>query len=160
KAVIMVCLPGGPSHIDSYDMKPDAPAEYRGEFQSMPTNVPGIRICELLPLQAKIAEQFAILRNLRMGFNEHVNQSEILNGFPGKGSASADNLAIAHRPAFGSVVSRLRAGARPELPPYVSLAHSDLAKYEQPAYLGASHRPFRPTGPELANFCLARGMTL
>src|SRR5262249_17272619 len=119
-----------------------------------------IRICELLPLQAKIAEQFAILRNLRMGFNEHVNQSEILNGFPGKGSASADNLAIAHRPAFGSVVSRLRAGARPELPPYVSLAHSDLAKYEQPAYLGASHRPFRPTGPELANFGLARGMTL
>src|SRR5262245_26436458 len=56
KAVIMVCLPGGPSHMDSYDLKPDAPAEYRGEFQSMPTNVPGIRICELLPLQAKIAE--------------------------------------------------------------------------------------------------------
>jgi hypothetical protein len=160
KSVIMVCLPGGPSHIDSYDMKPDAPGEYRGEFQPIQTNMPGIRICELLPLQAKIADKITIIRNLRMGFNEHVNQSEVINGFAGKGSASADDLAIANRPAFGSVVSRLRAGARPELPPYVSLSHSDVAKYEKPAYLGASHRPFRPTGPELANLGLARGMTV
>src|SRR5262245_59043552 len=54
KAVIMVCLEGGPSHIDMYDLKPDAPVEIRGEFQRIQTNVPGMEICELMPLQAKI----------------------------------------------------------------------------------------------------------
>src|SRR5262245_29893098 len=61
KSVIMVYLPGGPSHIDMYDMKPDAPAEYRGEFSPIRTNVPGIDICELMPRQAAIADKFSIL---------------------------------------------------------------------------------------------------
>src|SRR5262245_6565357 len=55
KAIIMVYLNGGPSHIDLYDMKPDAPVEYRGEFRPIRTNVPGFDICELMPLQATIA---------------------------------------------------------------------------------------------------------
>src|SRR4051794_26537130 len=62
KAVIMIFLSGGPSHIDTYDMKPDAPAEYRGEFRPIRTNVPGIEFCELMPLQAQIADKLAILR--------------------------------------------------------------------------------------------------
>src|SRR5262245_11571998 len=57
KSVIMVFLGGGPSHIDTYDMKPDAPAEYRGEFKPIATNVPGLELCELMPLQAKIADK-------------------------------------------------------------------------------------------------------
>src|SRR5262245_21566843 len=57
KSVIMIWLRGGPSHIDSYDMKPDAPAEVRGEFRPIPTNVPGIRICEHLPNQARIMDR-------------------------------------------------------------------------------------------------------
>src|SRR4051794_12338116 len=60
KAVIMIFLSGGPSHIDTYDMKPHLPAEFRGEFQPIRTNVPGIDICELMPLQAKIADKLAI----------------------------------------------------------------------------------------------------
>src|SRR5262249_22978807 len=56
KAVIQILLLGGPSHIDMYDMKPDAPAEYRGEFKPIRTNVPGIDICEHMPLQAKIMD--------------------------------------------------------------------------------------------------------
>src|SRR5262249_12432014 len=64
-AGIMVYLPGGRSHIDMYDLKPDAPAEYRGEFRPIRTNVPGIDICELMPQQAKIADRFAILRGLK-----------------------------------------------------------------------------------------------
>src|SRR5262245_29372532 len=64
KSIIMVYLPGGPSHIDLYDMKPEAPAEIRGEFNPIPTNVPGMHLCELLPLQARIADKFAILRGL------------------------------------------------------------------------------------------------
>src|SRR4051812_4419215 len=59
KAVIMVYLNGGPSHVDMYDLKPNAPVEYRGQFEPIPTNVPGIQISELLPLQAKIADKFA-----------------------------------------------------------------------------------------------------
>ena len=65
KAVILVCLNGGPSHIDMYDLKPDAPAEIRGEFQPIRTNVPGFDICEHLPLQAKIADKLAIVRSLQ-----------------------------------------------------------------------------------------------
>src|SRR5476651_1993134 len=65
KAIIMVYLNGGPSHMDMYDLKPDAPVEYRGEFKPIKTNVPGMEICELMPLQAKIADKFAIIRNMK-----------------------------------------------------------------------------------------------
>src|SRR5262245_55475036 len=64
KAVVMMYLRGGPSHLDMYDLKPGAPAEYRGEFRPIATNVPGIDICELMPLQARIADKFALVRNL------------------------------------------------------------------------------------------------
>src|SRR5262245_48336888 len=59
KSVIMIFLSGGPSHLDMYDMKPGAPAEYRGEFRPIRTNVPGMDICELMPRQARIADRFA-----------------------------------------------------------------------------------------------------
>ena len=62
KSALLIHLSGGPSHLDMYDMKPEAPAEYRGEFSPIRTNVPGMEICELMPRQAKIADQFAILR--------------------------------------------------------------------------------------------------
>jgi Protein of unknown function (DUF1501) len=62
KAVIMVYLPGGPGHIDMYDMKPNAPAESRGEFRPTRTNVPGLDICELMPRQVTFADKFAIVR--------------------------------------------------------------------------------------------------
>src|SRR5262245_54071442 len=65
KAVIMVYLPGGPSHMDMYDLKPKAPAEIRGEFKPIKTNVPGMDICELLPLQAQIGDKYAIVNGLQ-----------------------------------------------------------------------------------------------
>ncbi len=64
KSVIFVCLPGGPSHLDMYDMKPEAPADLRGEFQPIATNVPGMRVCEYLPLHAKIADKFSIVNGV------------------------------------------------------------------------------------------------
>ena len=71
KAVIMVYLNGGPSHIDMYDLKPDAPAEYRGDFQPIRTNVPGIDICELMPRLAGMADKLVLIRSL-VGFrNDH-----------------------------------------------------------------------------------------
>src|SRR5208283_4255639 len=84
KAVIMVYLPGGPSHIDMYDMKPDAPAEVRGEFKPIQTNVPGMSICELMPLQAKVADQFAIVRGLQTQGNH--DPTELLTGIPAAAS--------------------------------------------------------------------------
>jgi hypothetical protein len=144
KAVIMVYLPGGPSHIDMYDMKPDAPPEYRGEFRPIRTNVSGMDICEHMPLQAKIADKFAILRGLRAKpFGGH-DLIELETGIP----AGAPGP---HRPCFGSVVSKLR-GTEGPISPYVSLLDDLLRKtapapgIEDPAYLGAAHKPFSPRG--------------
>src|SRR5262245_26258369 len=147
KAVIMVYLNGGPSHIDMYDPKPDAPEEYRGEFKPIRTNVTGMQISELLPLHAKIADKFAIIRNMKFQQEGHT-APELYTGFL-KGN----------RPSFGSVVSKLRhdAGVRSPLPPYVYLG--DANHVGHPGFLGKAHEAYIP-GPKAANLGLARDMTL
>ena len=65
KSVILLWLWGGPSHLDTFDMKPKAPLEYRGPFRPIPTNVPGIQVCEYLPQLAKMADKYAILRSMK-----------------------------------------------------------------------------------------------
>src|SRR5262245_25109526 len=70
-AVILFWANGGPSHIDTFDLKPDAPAEYRGPFRPIRTNVPGIEITELLPTLATMADKFALVRSLHHNRNEH-----------------------------------------------------------------------------------------
>jgi hypothetical protein len=145
KAVIMVYLNGGPSHIDMYDMKPDAPVEYRGEFKPIQTNVPGMDICELMPLQSKIAGKLAIVRNMKFHQDLH-KPHELMTGYP-----------FSTRPGIGSVVSRLRsdAGQLGELPPYVA-----LDGYSYPAYLGAAHVPFTVTaGQPVRNLQLPYGVS-
>src|SRR4051794_27632467 len=98
KAAIMIFLPGGPSHMDMYDLKPDAPAEYRGEFQPIQTNVPGVQICELMPRQARMFDQLAVIRSV-VSVEEH-SDSYVMTGFSENVNRSA------HHPSFGSVVSR------------------------------------------------------
>src|ERR1700739_4734814 len=71
KSVIMIILWGGPSHIDMYDLKPNAPAEIRGEFKPIATKTPGMHICELLPRQAQIADKLAIIRNMKFTGDNH-----------------------------------------------------------------------------------------
>src|SRR5262245_59496614 len=80
KSVIMVCLPGGPSHIDMYDPKPDAPVEFRGEFGTIATKVPGLLFSELLPLQAQIADKFSVIRGI--AFKGRHDPYELLSGYP------------------------------------------------------------------------------
>src|SRR5262249_7730014 len=70
KSVIYVVLAGGPSHIDMYDLKPDAPVEYRGPFKPIATRLPGVQICELMPLQAGIMDRLALLRGVRSVEND------------------------------------------------------------------------------------------
>jgi len=150
KAVLMVYLPGGPPHQDTYDLKPDAPREVRGEFQPIRTNVAGMDICELLPQQAKLADQFAIVRGIKFANDNH-NVDEVVTGFPPS----------AHRPAFGSVVSKVR--GQNDIPPYVSFGGLDLGSPvspENPQYLGSAHRPFSPSGPGLRNLGLCPGVSL
>src|SRR4029434_7860365 len=96
KSVIMICLGGGPSHVDMYDMKPEAPAEFRGEFRPIKSNVPGLMLCDLLPRQAKIADKFAVVRTVTWQEPDH-QRIEIFTGFPKR----------ERRPSFGSYVSRL-----------------------------------------------------
>lgn len=145
KSVIVICLQGGPSHIDLYDMKPNAPAEFRGEYDPMHTNVPGIDICDQMPLQAGIADKFTIVRGVRFIENNH-DLSEVYTGLP----------RLAARPAFGSIVSRFYP-YRTEMPRYVALRKHH---YEDPLYVGAAHRPFWPRGLGVENLELAQDLTL
>src|SRR5437870_2360630 len=81
KSVIMICLGGGPSHLDTYDMKPDAPAEFRGEFRPIRSNVPGMDLCELMTEQAKVADRFAVVRSATWVEPDH-QRIEVFTGFP------------------------------------------------------------------------------
>jgi hypothetical protein len=151
KSVIMIWLRGGASHIDSYDMKPDAPAEIRGEFKPIPTNVPGVQVCEHLPLSAKMMDRLAVIRGIKsVDIGDHTPHF-ILTGFPDRGK----------RPVLGSVVSYLQP-QRAGLPPYVSLMYKPPGLYdnEGPTYCGPAHRPFVPKAEGLGNLSLAKGVSL
>src|SRR5204863_1554034 len=106
----MICLGGGPSHVDMYDMKPEAPAEIRGEFRPIKTKVPGMDICELLPRQAKITDKFAVVRSATWEEPDH-QRIEIFTGYPKR----------QRRPSFGSYVSSLAQRRDATLPRFVSL---------------------------------------
>ncbi len=149
KSAIMIYLPGGPSHMDMYDLKPNAPVEYRGEFRPINTNVPGVQICEHFPMQARMWDKLACIRSI-VSVEEH-SDSLVMSGF------SENTNRTAHHPSFGSVVSRLRGSANADVPPFVSLR--GLSFGCEPGYLGVAHRAFTPSGPGVANLRLAGGVT-
>jgi hypothetical protein len=143
KAAIMVYLPGGPSHIDTYDPKPDAPAEFRGEFKPIATSVPGVQLCEYFPMQAQMMDKLAVVRSL-VANDEH-SDSYVMTGYTEQVNRAA---AQGQHPSFGSVVSKLR-GSAGDVPPFVSLYGMSLGT--EPGYLGVAHRPFTPDGPGKEN---------
>src|SRR5262249_44648693 len=151
-------LCGGPSHIDMYDMKPDAPTELRGPFKPIQTNVPGLVVSELMPLQAKIANNLAIVRGVQFPTN-HNDFEMVFRGTDERNTSGGDRS----RPVFGSVVSFLRRNQGGTLPPYVAFpipygqANSDPG---DPVYLGAAYRPFTPTGQGMKNLSLNPDITL
>lgn len=143
KSAIMIYLPGGPSHMDMYDLKPQAPAEFRGEFKPIATNVPGVQISEHFPMQAKMFDKLAVVRSL-VSVDEH-SDSLVMTGY-------RESLnRIAHHPSVGAVISKLRAGQQ-DIPPFVSLRGMSVGT--EPGYLGIAHRPFTPDGPGLQNLRL------
>ncbi|AGA31182.1 phosphoglycerol transferase family protein, alkaline phosphatase superfamily [Singulisphaera acidiphila DSM 18658] len=150
RAVIMLWLWGGPSHLDTFDMKPDAPVEYRGPFDSIATTVPGLRICELLPGLARRADRFALLRGMHHESNDHgiagtIALTGTIAGAVGLGGAE-NNQAM--RPSTGAIVGRLRQGKPGSLPPYIILGnplHQGLKRVvgEGGGSLGSTYDPFR-----------------
>jgi hypothetical protein len=149
KSAIMVYLPGGPSHLDMYDLKPDAPAEFRGEFKPIPTNVPGVQISEHFPRQAKMFDKLAVVRSL-VSVEEH-SDSYVMTGYSEQANRTQ------HHPSFGAVVSKLRAG-QDDLPPFVSLRGMSVGN--EPGYLGVGHRAFNPDGNGMSNLKLKAGFTV
>ncbi len=150
RAAIMIYLPGGPSHMDMYDLKPDAPKEFRGEFKPIPTNVPGVQVCEHLPMQARMWDKFAAVRSL-VTVEEH-SDTMVMTGFPDRVNRTAG------RPSIGSVVSKVRGTGHAGVPPFVSLRN--MTRGTEPGYLGIAHRPFTPSGPGAQNLRMARNVSL
>ncbi len=150
KSAIMIYLPGGPSHMDMYDLKPEAPEEFRGEFKPIATNVTGVQICEHMPLQAQMWDKLAVVRSL-VSVDEH-SDSLVMTGY----SENANRTA--HHPSFGAVMSKLRGNGNNDVPPFVSLR--GMAPGTEPGYLGIAHRPFTPDGPGVQNLRLPGGVDM
>ena len=150
KSVIMVFLPGGPSHQDIWDLKPHAPVEIRGDFRPIQTVLPGVQISEHLPRLAQRLDQVAIIRSLVGAKNEHASEL-CFSGF-----GYRDSLAR-NQPSLGAVLSKVEGAAHTAVPPFVSLAHSTPNRWGNvPRYgfLGPVHSPFRPVGEDRANMVL------
>lgn len=143
KSVILLWLDGGPSQLETYDPKPDAPAEYRGPFETIKTRVPGIHLCELVPQHARRADKLAFVRSLSHGTGDHFAGAHWM--ITGRFGSTAANLPQKY-PSVGSYISRVRGPNRPGLPAYVGLPSAQsvylFPGYMGAAYLGGAYNPF------------------
>lgn len=142
KSLIMIYLCGGPPHQDMYDIKSTAPKEIRGEFQPIATSVPGIEICEQLPLIAKNMDKFVPIRSLVGAKDAHYSY-QCMTGY------HQQNAAAGGWPHFGSVVSHYQGAVSPGTPPFVSLCYTTKHRpYNEPGpgFLGLGHSSFSSKG--------------
>jgi hypothetical protein len=149
KSVIMVYLLGGPAHLDTYDMKPHLPAEYRGEFKPIKTRVNGIDICELFPRQAALMDKMTIIRSLSATAPNGHSDAEVMTG------RSQVESPRGQHPCMGSVISRVRDMSGNGVPPYVTMRKMSFPTstplptmlfYLQPGFLGRTHLPLSLSG--------------
>jgi hypothetical protein len=154
-SAVFVNLGGGPTHLDTFDMKPDAPAEYRGEFKPIATNVPGVSFCEHMPKLAKCADRFAILRGVSHTQAAHEFGTKYMN----TGNRPLPSLEF---PGYGAVLSKEKPGPR-DLPPFVAIPNTPQVA----GYLGVEFAPFsttntpRPNQPfSVRGITLGRGLTV
>ncbi len=149
KNAIFINLGGGPSHIDSFDPKPDAPAEYRGEFKAIETNVPGLRISEHLPKLAQCADRFALLRGVSHSLAAHEFGTKYMN----TGNRPIPSLDF---PGYGAVVNKELGGPK-DLPPFVAIPNTPQVA----GYLGVEYAPFSTTNTPVKGVPFSvRGITL
>ena len=137
-AVILFWANGGPSHLDLFDMKPHSPAEYRGDFLPIRTDVPGIEITEMLPTLARMADKFAIVRSLHHERAEHSGATNrFLTGYPSR----AANLNDSEFPEVGSIVAKQLEVVARDIPPFIA---NTKFYGSGPAYLGPASAPYMP----------------
>lgn len=149
KSAIFINLTGGPSHMDTFDLKPDAPAEYRGKFNPIKTNVPGMEICEHLPGLAKNADKFAILRGVTHTLGAHELGTEYVN----TGNRPLPSIEF---PGYGAVVAKEIGGPR-DLPPFVAIPNSN----QRTGFLGVQYAPLNTTStPKPGQPYSVRGISL
>lgn len=155
KSIINIYLPGGPPHLDMWDLKVDAPSEIRGEFSPIRTNVPGIEICELCPRIARMADKFVFVRSLVDCDGRH-DAYQCMTG--------RRNTPQTERfwPMMGSWVSRFQGAVNQDIPPNLSLMYqTGESHWGNPytgGFLGMGHNPFNMVGR--AGQMQANGMTL
>jgi hypothetical protein len=160
-SVIILWMRGGPSHIDMWDPKPDAPAEYRGEFGTISTSITGITLTDMLPMSARIMHKWSIIRSLHHHDAGHSSGDQIcFTGYPA-GPSPDENV----MPSCGSIVSKQLGHLTPQVPAYVMIPR--LLPGANSAYLGVAHKPFETgadpaaAGPfRVPNFAPPEGVTL
>src|SRR5262245_59542252 len=154
-SVILIWLPGGPPHMEMYDMKPDAPAEYRGDYRPMRTVVPGLDVCEHLPMHARIANRFGIIRSIAHTFSDHGGGHKRF--LTGREPSSPVGFVKDH-PMVGSMVARVRQNRHARVPNYILGADPGRDQIDVysfgAAYLGPATHPFTvagdPSAPQFA----------
>lgn len=143
KSVILMWLDGGPSHMETYDPKPEAPTEYRGPYGVINTNVPGIRIADILPRHARHADKMVFLRSMHHDNGDHFAGAHWM--LTGRFGSNAANLPQMY-PSVGSYIARCLGPNQPGLPAYVGLPSAQsvylFPGYMGSAYLGAQYNPF------------------
>ena len=147
KSVIFIWLPGGPGHMETYDMKPEAPLEYRGAFSPIKTNVPGMEVCELLPLHAKCADKYTLIRSCHHDFNDHGGgHKRFLTGrIPATPTGTVNDA-----PSVMSIVNKVLSKPNQAMPASVAGADAgrqgiDVFAFGS-AYLGPATTPFMVGG--------------
>jgi len=152
-AIILFWMAGGPSHIDTYDMKPAAPAEVRGPFKPIGTRLPGFQVCELLPRHAQLADRVSIVRSIRHTLGVHDDASHwVQTGYPLLQARERGQ----QNPAQGAAISKIRGPNQPGMPANVSIPeayHSRQGFYQSAAFLGRGHDPVNAgIDPKLGNY--------
>lgn len=153
-SVILIWLDGGPGHMDLYDMKPEAPAEYRGIWNPVRTNVSGIEITELFPLQARCADKFSLVRSLHHNNGDHFTAGHYM--LTGRGGVSGADTQ-AKSPFIGAIATRSTGARQPGMPSHVAVPYAMSIGlrpgYFGANYVGAAYNPFETEGdPNAGNF--------
>ena len=157
KAVILLWMTGGPSHIDTWDVKPGMPSEIRGPFKDIRTAIPGVHLCEYLPRQAAMLDRFTIIRSVDCRDSNHEPDHVMQTGF--RAATPRVNPQGHLYPAIGSVVARFRGANEPGVPPSVVLNLKDKSHVPWSGWLGGQHDPFR--GDKVGElFALPSGLTM
>lgn len=154
RALILVHLDGGPPQHETIDPKPDAPAEIRGEFSTIPTSLPGVHIGELLPRLASRMQDFTLIRSLTGSVGSH-DAFQCQSGFPAKELQS-----LGGRPAVGCVISRLLGDSADEVPSFIDMMQGRalVRNSARPGFLGPAYQPFRPDLSQMFERELEAGM--